>query len=108
MVPLAKAHGVGRVARTLRVNYTGLKNRVLTDSATTPLEVVGPPGFIELSMTPGLVGPPAVIVEPVDFRIGIDGLVAVCRQKLTTDPMAGALFVFANRRRRGPGWATST
>ena len=39
-------------------------------------------------------------VEPVDFRKGIDGLVAVCRQKLTTDPMAGALFVFSNRRRR--------
>ncbi len=38
-------------------------------------------------------------VEPVDFRKGIDGLVAVCRQKLATDPMAGALFVFANRRR---------
>jgi transposase len=39
-------------------------------------------------------------VEPVDFRKGIDGLVAVCRQKLAVDPMAGALFVFANRRRR--------
>ncbi len=38
-------------------------------------------------------------VEPVDFRKGIDGLVAVCRQKLTLDPMAGALFVFSNRRR---------
>jgi len=38
-------------------------------------------------------------VEPVDFRKGIDGLVAVCRQKLTADPMAGALFVFSNRRR---------
>ena len=39
-------------------------------------------------------------VEPVDFRKGIDGLVAVCRQKLSTDPLAGALFVFSNRRRR--------
>lgn len=39
-------------------------------------------------------------VEPVDFRKGIDGLVAVCRQKLITDPMAGALFIFSNRRRR--------
>lgn len=39
-------------------------------------------------------------IEPVDFRKGIDGLVAVCRQKLATDPMGGALFVFANRRRR--------
>lgn len=39
-------------------------------------------------------------VEPVDFRKGIDGLVAVCRQRLESDPMAGALFVFANRRRQ--------
>ena len=39
-------------------------------------------------------------VEPVDFRKGIDGLVAVCRQKLATDPIQGALFVFSNRCRR--------
>lgn len=39
-------------------------------------------------------------VEPVDFRKGIDGLVQVCRQNLQVDPMAGALFIFSNRRRR--------
>ena len=39
-------------------------------------------------------------VEPVDFRKGIDGLVQVCRQRLNLDPIAGALFVFSNRRRR--------
>jgi hypothetical protein len=39
-------------------------------------------------------------VEPVDFRQGIDGLVALCRQKLAADPRAGAWFIFANRRRR--------
>ena len=39
-------------------------------------------------------------VEPVDFRKGIDGLAQVCRQRLNTDPITGALFVFANRRRR--------
>jgi len=39
-------------------------------------------------------------VEPVDFRKGIDGLVLVCRQRLNLDPIAGALFVFSNRRRR--------
>jgi transposase len=38
-------------------------------------------------------------VEPVDFRKGIDGLVAVCRAALGTDPLAGALFVFRSRRR---------
>ena len=41
-----------------------------------------------------------VAVEPVDFRKGIDGLVQICRQQLNTDPLAGALFVFSNRRRR--------
>lgn len=40
-----------------------------------------------------------VAVEPVDFRCGIDGLAAVCRQRLQADPMSGALYVFSNRRR---------
>jgi transposase len=41
-----------------------------------------------------------VAVEPVDFRRGIDGLVAVCRQRLQADPMSGALFVFGSRNRK--------
>ena len=41
-----------------------------------------------------------VAVEPVDFRKGIDGLVAVCRQRLATDPMSGAVFVFGSRNRK--------
>lgn len=40
-----------------------------------------------------------VAVEPVDFRKGIDGLAAVCRQALNIDPMSGTLFVFCSRRR---------
>ena len=40
-----------------------------------------------------------VAVEPVDFRKGIDGLVALCRQALSSDPLCGALFVFCSRRR---------
>ncbi len=39
-------------------------------------------------------------VEPVDFRKGIDGLVALCRQKLRNEPLEGALFVFSSRRRK--------
>ena len=39
-------------------------------------------------------------VEPVDFRKGIDGLAACCRQALGTDPWAGALVVFRSRSRR--------
>lgn len=41
-----------------------------------------------------------VAVEPVDFRRGIDGLAALCRQVLSSDPFAGALFVFCSRSRR--------
>jgi len=39
-----------------------------------------------------------VAVEPVDFRKGIDGLAALCRQALGTDPLCGVLFVFCSRR----------
>lgn len=37
--------------------------------------------------------------EPVDFRKGIDGLAGVCRNILDTDPFAGYLFVFVNKKR---------
>ncbi len=37
-------------------------------------------------------------VEAVDFRRGIDGLSALCRQQIGEDPFAGAIFVFRNRR----------
>ena len=36
-------------------------------------------------------------VEPVDFRKGIDGLKALCKQKLFNDPFSGIIFVFTNR-----------
>jgi transposase len=39
-----------------------------------------------------------VAVEPVDFRKGIDGLAALCRQVLRSDPLGGTLFVFCSRR----------
>ena len=41
-----------------------------------------------------------VAVEPVDFRKGIDGLAALCRQALSGDPLSGTLFVFCSRRRQ--------
>jgi transposase len=37
-------------------------------------------------------------IEPADFRAGIDGLARLCRERLASDPMSGALFVFRNRR----------
>lgn len=36
-------------------------------------------------------------IEPVDFRKGIDGLAAVCRQALAANPLEGAVYVFRNR-----------
>jgi transposase len=41
-----------------------------------------------------------VAVQPVDFRKGIDGLAALCRQALGSDPFSGTLFVFCSRRRQ--------
>jgi transposase len=40
-----------------------------------------------------------VAVEPIDFRAGIDGLAAICTQRLQADPFSGTLFVFGNRAR---------
>jgi transposase len=39
-----------------------------------------------------------VAVQPVDFRRGIDGLAALCRQVLASDPLGGTLFIFCSRR----------
>jgi len=44
--------------------------------------------------------PPSRILlatHPVDFRKGIDGLAAVCRQALGANPLEGAVDVFRNR-----------
>ncbi len=38
-----------------------------------------------------------VAIEPVDFRKGIDGLAAVCRQRLGHNPLEGAVYVLRNR-----------
>ncbi len=37
-------------------------------------------------------------LDAVDFRRGIDGLSALCRQQLDQDPFSGHLFIFRNRR----------
>lgn len=38
-------------------------------------------------------------VQPLDFRKGMDGVAAVCRDQLQLDPRSGTLFVFFNRSR---------
>ena len=40
-----------------------------------------------------------VCMQSVDFRKGIDGLAAICRNKLEQNPLDGALFVFRNQGR---------
>lgn len=35
----------------------------------------------------------------IDFRKGIDGIIAICRNQLTIEPMDGAFFLFYNRRK---------
>jgi transposase len=45
--------------------------------------------------------------DPVDLRIGINGLSILVEQSMTLNPMAQALYVFGNRRRdriKIPGW----
>jgi transposase len=37
--------------------------------------------------------------DPVDFRIGINGLSILVEQAMALNPMAQALYVFGNRRR---------
>jgi transposase len=39
-------------------------------------------------------------VKPVDFRRGIDGLAALCRQSLNEDPFNGTIFIFTNRSKK--------
>jgi hypothetical protein len=40
-----------------------------------------------------------VCTQPIDFRKGIDGIAAVCRNHLGQDPHCGTLFLFRNRSR---------
>src|SRR6266571_5128705 len=52
-------------------------------------------GTLMLQLTP----PSRILLatQPVDFRKGIDGLTAVCRQVLRDNPLEGAVYVFRNR-----------
>ena len=40
-----------------------------------------------------------VALEDVDFRKGIDGLAAVCREHHQQNPFSGTLFLFRNKQR---------
>ena len=36
--------------------------------------------------------------DPVDMRLGFDGLFALARNRLAADPLSGHLFIFRNRQ----------
>ena len=40
-----------------------------------------------------------IATQAADFRQGIDGLAALCKQRLASDPRSGTLFVFINRNK---------
>jgi len=40
-----------------------------------------------------------IATQPADFRQGIDGLAALCQQRLNCEPRSGTLFVFINRNK---------
>jgi len=50
-------------------------------------------------MRPGSTVAVYVCVQPVDFRLQINGLAALVQESLGLDPFAEALYVFGNRRR---------
>ncbi len=39
------------------------------------------------------------MVEPADFRKGIDGLAGLCKNVLKEDPFSGYMFVFMNKKK---------
>lgn len=39
-----------------------------------------------------------IAVQYVDFRRGIDGIAALCRQQWQLDPFSGHFFIFRNRK----------
>ena len=39
-----------------------------------------------------------IAVQHIDFRKGIDGIVAICHQKFQLDTLSGHVFIFRNRK----------
>ena len=37
-------------------------------------------------------------IQAIDFRIGIDGLFAMCKNQFALDPFSGHYFIFRNRK----------
>ncbi len=41
-----------------------------------------------------------VCIFPLDFRLGIDGLIGQCKNALKCDPFSGAIFAFVGKSRK--------
>lgn len=39
-----------------------------------------------------------IAVQHIDFRRGLDGIAALCRQQWQLDPLSGHFFIFRNRK----------
>lgn len=50
--------------------------------------MIGPSGAVRV----------LIATRPVDFRKGADGLAALVREELLSDPFSGAIFVFRAKR----------
>ena len=50
--------------------------------------MIGPTGAVRVMMA----------TRPVDFRKGADGLAALVRETMGTDPFSGAVYVFRAKR----------
>ena len=80
------------------LNFT---DRVEVSSSTYPVRQLGVSAdyrFYELTMLQ--ITPQHRIllaVKPIDFRNGVDGLKAICRQKLCDNPFNGVVFAFRNK-----------
>ncbi len=38
-------------------------------------------------------------IQPINFRYGIDGIAAICRQHFLQDPTTGHYYLFRNKRK---------
>jgi transposase len=71
-----------------------LKAAATTELANLIRASVGPKPVLQLTPQMRIL----VVIESIDGRKGIDGLVQLCRERLLADPFSGCVFVFRSRR----------
>ena len=68
-------------------------------SAEPPTPTPTPTPTATLTPTAAAAAALYLILEPVDMRLGIDGLSAMVARRLNVSPCAGSLYAFSNARR---------